>query len=305
MKTHLPRRASTGLTIAALLVSGCTSASNLTTPDDEPQADETASTPSEDPSEVPTAEAPVQEPTVKEPPPAPPVRRPSVGGCVRLGTSDVFVDGRVGLPEKSRCRGASGQYASVSDLTPAMRRAATSPDADALWSLTSTRCRRDVIGWLDTDNEGLEISQFEILATVPKTDEIAAGANFFACTTYVIKRRNVLLPLTRSTEGILDTRRGRDYDSCARAAITNAGNATQVCSIRHNWRAVAAARMGEPEDRYPGDERLRTRMQGVCEVAVGDYVNATGTYEYGYTWPTRETWSGDDRFGLCYAKTPD
>lgn len=143
------------------------------------------------------------------------------------------------------------------------------------------------------------------MATVPRSDQVAAGAGFFACTTYVVKRGSALLALSRSTEGVLATSRGRDYGSCARAAITNAGNDTLVCSITHNWRAVAAARMGAPEDRYPGDNQLRSRMQGICENAVRDYLDTTGAYDYGYTWPTRSTWSNDDRYGLCYAKTRD
>ncbi|MDQ3628293.1 MAG: septum formation family protein [Actinomycetota bacterium] len=246
-----------------------------------------------------------EEPAKATPPPPPRVERPTAGDCVRLRQPDVLSDVLVGLPEPSRCRGATGQYVSVRALSPAMRRAATSSDVDALSSLTSTRCRQDALGWLGTDNEGLEISQFRSLPSVPLPDEVAAGAGFVACTTYVIKRRTALLRLTRSTEQILDSRRGLDYSSCARAAITNAGNATQVCSIKHNWRAVASARLGEPDDTYPGDRRLRARMQGICEVAVGNYVDTTGTYEYGYTWPTRQTWSDDDRFGLCYTKTPD
>jgi hypothetical protein len=63
--------------------------------------------------------------------------------------------------------------------------------------------------------------------------------------------------------------------------------------------------MGEPDDAYPGNQRLRTRMRGICEVAVGSYVDTTGTYQYGYTWPPRRTWSDADRFGLCFAKTSD
>ncbi len=301
------RRVLAGIPVIVLLGAGCASTSNLIA-DEEPPADEPDSAPTREPDSEPTdipTEEPTEEPTEAQPAPPPPVKRPAAGDCVRLTRSDAFVEVLIGLPEPSRCRGATGQYASVRALTPAMRRAASRSDATALSSLTSRRCRRDVLGWLDTGNEGLEISQFRVLPSVPLPDQVAAGAGFFACTTYVIKRRTTLLELTRSTEGVLDTRRGRDYDSCARAAITNAGSATQVCSLKHNWRAVASARMGEPDDTYPGDRRLRARMQGICEIAVGNYVDIMGTYEYGYTWPTRQTWSDDDRFGLCYAKTSD
>lgn len=304
----LAARVLAGSIVIVLLGSGCTSSSNLTAADDDPPADKTDSAPTQEsdsePSDIPTEE-PTEEPSQPEPAPPPSSTRPAAGGCVQLTRSDVFVEALVGLPEPSRCRGATGQYASVRALTPAMRRAANSSDASALSSLTSGRCRRDVLGWLDAGNEGLEISQFRVLPSVPLPDQVAAGAGFFACTTYVLKRRTALLELTRSTEGVLDTRRGRGYESCARGAITNAGNATQVCSLKHNWRAVAAARMGEPDDAYPGNQRLRTRMRGICEVAVGSYVDTTGTYQYGYTWPPRRTWSDADRFGLCFAKTSD
>lgn len=309
MRTYLPTRVRRGfaaVAVVTLVVSGCASTSSLSAPDEESSADETASAQTEDADGESTEEPPAE--TQEEPPSepaAPKVVRPKVGDCVRVSRSDVFLEVLVGVPAPSRCREATGQYASVSDLSAAMRAAATSSDVDTLTDLTATRCRQDVLGWLDTDNEGLEISQFALLPTVPPAASVEDGADFYACTVYGFKRGSKLLELTRSTEGILATNRGRDYDSCARAAITNAGDDTLVCSIAHNWRAVAAARMGEPEERYPGENRLRSRMQEVCEDEVGDYVNAVGTYDYGYTWPTRATWSGDDRFGLCFAKTSD
>jgi hypothetical protein len=291
--------------IGALVLTGCADASGLSVADDEPTSEvteEPTEEPTEDPTEEPTEE-PTDEPTDEPTEPPVQVERPQAGDCVKLTSTDVFYDVLREVPASTACSARhSAQVTDVSPLTPPLRKAVRTGNVDPVTSRLVNGCRTSAEKWLGTDTEGFVISQFGSLPALPSFEELEAGADWYVCSTYVLKRGTKLLPLEQDTRRILAGKRAADFGTCARAAITNAGNDRLVCTIKHNWRAVAAVRLGGPGAKYPGDNSARDRVQGSCEGKVGDWLNATGTYNYGYTWPTRQLWEAGDRYGVCYAK---
>jgi hypothetical protein len=290
-----------GALVAALLfLTGCADATELAgaTADDarsEP-ADETRTVPIEEPTQEPTTEAsdePTDEPTeaaVKPP------ERPRRGDCVPLTSTDAFYDVLREIPGPKPCSQRHvGQLTDVEPLSPAMRRAVETGRLGPVTDRLQSRCRESTRRWLGTDEEGLVISQFYSLPALPSYEDSQAGADWFACITYVIKRGTTLLELPRDTRRILTDATSSPYGTCARAAIRNAGDDRLVCSIRHNWRAVGAVELGGPDATFDGENRVREEVRVACETQVRDYLDTTGAYE----------WKDGDRYGVCYAKVGD
>jgi hypothetical protein len=296
-----------GVLAAALLVlTGCADATGLAgTTADEARSEPTDATtePTDEPTAAPTTEAtdePTEEPTEAAVEPA---RRPRRGDCVSLASTDAFYDVLREIPESKPCSQRHvGQLTDVEPLSSAMRRAVETGQLGPVTDQLQSRCRESTRRWLGTDEEGFVISQFFSLPALPSYEDSQAGADWFACITYVVERGTTLLELPRDTRRILTDATTSPYGTCARAAIRNAGDDRLVCSIRHNWRAVGAVELGGPDAKFDGENQVREVVRAACETRVRDYLDTTGAYEYGYTWPTRSLWKDGDRYGVCYAK---
>jgi hypothetical protein len=304
---------------ALLVLTGCADTTDLagTSTDDaasesideptEEPTDEPTKEPTEEPTEGPTeepTEGPTEEPT-EEPtePPVEPATRPQRGDCLSLTSTDVFYDVLREIPESKPCSQRHvGQITDVEPLSPAMRQAVDSGNIGPVTDRLQGRCLDSTQNWLGTDEEGFVISQFFSLPALPSYAQSQAGADWFACITYVIQRGTTLLALPRDTRRLLTDNTNSPYGTCARAAISNAGDDRVVCSITHNWRAVGAVKLGGPSASFDGENRVRERVRASCETQVRDYLDTTAAYEYGYTWPTRSLWNDGDRYGVCYAK---
>ncbi len=292
-----------------LAVPGCGNASDLAGP--EPTTRETRSTapttvippPTQPPTTFPTTTST----TTPTTPPTPtatttPAGPPSAGSCLHLPPADLARPALVGAPPRVHCSERhNAQVAFVGTMNADLRRAVADADVSRIASLTDGVCRRNVVSWLDTDEAGYEISRFQYLVTTPSRSDTAAGASWFTCMTYALRRPDQSVTLPRSVQGLLSSHRADDYGTCAKGSIKNAGNDAVICTVRHNWRAISAIRFGGANADYPGDATLRGRAKPRCSSAVGDYVKLA-TYDYGYTWPSRATWRCGDRYGLCYAK---
>ena len=282
------------LAAALLVLTGCADATDL----GGATTDDPTSTPAEL-TEEPTdpATEPTEEPTVEA------AARPQRGDCVSLTSTDAFYEVLREIPESTPCsQRHGGQLTDVEPLTPAMRRAVQTGKLAPVTDRLQSRCRASTQRWLGTDEEGLVTSQFFSLPALPSYEDARAGADWFACITYVIKRGTTLLELPRDTRRILAGDTDSPYGTCARAAIRNAGDDRLLCSLKHNWRAVGAVKLGGPGASFDGENRVREQVRGACETQVRDYLDTTGAYEYGYTWPTRPLWKDGDRYGVCYAK---
>jgi hypothetical protein len=287
------------LTAALLLVGACADASELAdSVSDEPTSTSTAEP---EPTDQPTDE-PTDEP-VEPVEPVEQVERPRAGDCIGLTETDVFYDVLREIPPSKPCsQRHTGQITSVEPLTGPLRRAVQTGAFGPITDRVVNGCRESAAAWLGTDEAGLVTSQFFSLPALPSYEAADAGADWYACTAYVVKRGTTLLTLPPDTRRILADVTNSPYGTCARAAISNAGEDRLVCSIRHNWRAVGAVKLGGPGASFDGENQVRERVRASCETQVRDYLDTTAAYDYGYTWPTRSLWNDGDRYGVCYAK---
>lgn len=75
------------------------------------------------------------------------------------------------------------------------------------------------------------------------------------------------------------------------------------CTEQHNWRAVSAVKVGDPEDPYPGDRVVEVTTRDYCSNAVGAWLGYPPEYDYGYTWFHEGEWLAGNRRSVCWAAT--
>jgi hypothetical protein len=90
--------------------------------------------------------------------------------------------------------------------------------------------------------------------------------------------------------------------ACADGATVSHG--TKVpCTEKHTWRAVTTIKLGEPADRYPGDEVAEARTRNYCQESVRSWLHYPSDYEYGFTWFKADRWAEGNRRSICWART--
>lgn len=75
------------------------------------------------------------------------------------------------------------------------------------------------------------------------------------------------------------------------------------CSLAHDDEAYASVLLSDAE--FPGDDVVLGKADDACYDRFFDFVGASADYDgslnYGYLYPTQESWDGGDREILCYA----
>ena len=112
----------------------------------------------------------------------------------------------------------------------------------------------------------------------------------------------VLRRLPATTKGLFSTDLPDAWLMCARGAKV-AGSTKVPCSQRHDWRAVTAVKVGQPQDPYPGDRVVEVRSRDYCSDWVGAWMHYVPDYEFGYTWFKEAQWATGNRRSVCWART--
>lgn len=75
------------------------------------------------------------------------------------------------------------------------------------------------------------------------------------------------------------------------------------CSIAHDDEAFASVLMTDAE--FPGDTATQGRAEDSCTSRFLDFIGASADYDgsinFGYLFPTQDSWANGDREILCYA----
>jgi hypothetical protein len=286
-----------------LVLGGCTDGSSGE--DESGQADTTPSTTqpaeSEPSTSSPATTTETTPDTTSTPPPPPP--RPRVGECRRLRWPDTrrLVTDAGGKP--ARCGQATAQTFLVQRLPERTVDAAGGIDAVAVARSASTRCRSALIDWLGGGGEAYELSMFGFVVAVPPAADAAANARWYRCDAIVQARTGRLARLPQTVRGALDEDRGvRRWAACSEGR-DRPKREQVLCSQPHRWRAVAAPRLGNRKDRFPGDGTVIATMRRQCEQAVRDVVaDPSSGFDYGWLRPTASTWERGQRYGLCFTR---
>ncbi len=89
------------------------------------------------------------------------------------------------------------------------------------------------------------------------------------------------------------------------AGDTVVGSPKVSCSEDHDWRAVTTIKLGEPNEKYPGDRVVEVTTRDFCSDSVGAWLNYPVDFDFGYTWFHEAEWDAGNRRSVCWAKTPD
>lgn len=137
----------------------------------------------------------------------------------------------------------------------------------------------------------------------PSEEGWSDGARWFRCDVVGGRSGSVslrALPRTakalfrgRPPDAWLSCRRGNDFKTATRLP----------CSQRHDWRAVSAIKLGEPDDPYPGDRFSEVRARDYCSDAVGAWMGYAPNFAYAYTWFHKAEWEAGNRRAVCWART--
>ena len=110
------------------------------------------------------------------------------------------------------------------------------------------------------------------------------------------------LTLPEKTEGLLAGKPADRWMACVDGPTVE--DAPRVpCSEPHDWRAVSAIKVGEPDDDYPGDRVVEVTTRDFCSRWVGAWLEYPASYDYAYTWFHEAEWEAGNRRSVCWART--
>ncbi|WP_253945613.1 septum formation family protein [Nocardioides sp. zg-DK7169] len=110
------------------------------------------------------------------------------------------------------------------------------------------------------------------------------------------------LTLPERTEGLLAGRPADRWMACVEGPTIE--DAPRIpCSQEHDWRAVSAIKVGEPEDPYPGERMVEVTTRDYCSRWVGAWLEYPVSYDYAYTWFHEAEWEAGNRRSVCWART--
>jgi hypothetical protein len=283
-----------------LMVGGCGAAADLveSEPTTEPSPTETS----------PTEPSPTEpSPTEPSPTPTQPVAaEPKVGECRRTNPFLSALGGSLEVRKPVPCRDThNAQTYFVGLMNEAMQAAARRGNANGLRAEVAGICGRKLSEWLGGSGEDVALSVFDYIVGAPGPDEVGADARWFSCDAYAIRAMNglKLIALPPDTRGILNSRQADDWTQCNRGGFGSGTSNIVVCTRGHAYRAVAGVHLDSLDAKYPGSNNLDSRLESECSGRVRAYLNTSGSFNYGFTWPSRQQWNTGDRWGICYAQT--
>jgi hypothetical protein len=274
------------LTVVGLLLSGCsgshstagTAAGHTTSAADSV----TSTTPSTHPA--------------KPPPSAPPVSQ-----CRNLTYHDISVFSNATQPVP--CSSAHTAYTfAVEQLSDRVAFQGVKIQNDAVQSAAAAKCDRDFRRFVGGTDETRALSRLSVTYFLPRQVGFHLGAHWVRCDVVALETARKLADLPAKLQGFLDSSAAlTTYGVCSKGKPGS--SRLLMCSVPHEYRAVAAIRLGAKSAPYPGVNatvRLGTKR---CKTLVAKKLGASGGFTYSWTYPSTADWSAGQRFGYCWDQT--
>lgn len=296
MHRPLPRGRGFALIVAASALaaaaSACTGSSGTT-------GSATDSTRSSD--AAPTSPDSTHSQTSKPPPPPPPAPEP--GECRALSYPDVGLYANSDEPISCSKKHTAYTFA-VETLPDDVAFAGVEIKNDAVQQAASQSCENDFHRFVGGDTTTRALSRLTVTYFLPKQAGFDLGAHWVRCDVVALQSANSLAPLPAEPRGILDDEASlRDFGVCSRGEPGAAEALLLMCTQDHDYRAVAALRLGEADAAYPGEDQTLTQGKEQCRELIGEQLGATGGFTYGWTYPSASDWVAGQRFGYCWKQT--
>lgn len=265
--------------LAALALAGCTDdggSPEPASPSTSPSSTEPAASPS--PTAVVSPERPTRDGchllTYEE------AIAPVVAGtdvpCGQRHTSQTYRVGRLDLVEDGHLR------------------AVDSPDVQADVARTCTTLLGPHVGGSVEDRR---LSMVQAVWFTPSVEDAAAGADWLRCDVVVLASAGELLPLPRTSRGLVGS--SDRFAMCSTAEPGAAAFFRVPCGVgTHAWRAISTVDL--PGSAYPTAARAAARMESACRSAA----RARADDPLDFTWseerPTEAQWESGQRYGICW-----
>lgn len=268
--------------LALLLVAGCTDSSTSPSSSSSSPSSASSSLSPSAPSSTPTA--------VASPP------RPARDGCHRLTYDEAISPVVAGTDVPCRQRHTSQTYkvGRLDLVRDGHLRAVDSPDVQAEVARTCTSLLGDHVGGSVEDRR---LSMVQAVWFTPSVEDAAAGADWLRCDVVVLASAGELLPLPRSSRGLVAS--SDRFAMCGTAEPGAASFERVPCGVgRPSWRAISTVDL--PGSSYPTAAEAGSRMESACRSAA----RARADDPLDFTWseerPTEAQWESGQRYGICW-----
>lgn len=268
------------LLLAAPALTGCSGDDN--TP--EPTAPSTSASPSESAAASPSPSAVVSP------------ERPDRAGCHLLSYDEAIAPVVAGtdVPCGQRHTAQTFKIGRLDLVSDGHLRAVDSPDVQADVARTCTSLLGDHVGGTVEDRR---LSMVQAVWFTPSVEEAAAGADWFRCDVVALASAGELLPLPRTTRGLVAS--SDRFAMCSTAEPGTKAFERVPCGVGdHSWRAISTVDL--PGSAYPSAAQAGSRMEPACRSDA----RAQAADSLDFTWseerPTQAQWDAGQRYGVCW-----
>lgn len=242
---------------------------------------------------------PVAAPTTPLPAPAPPAA-PAPHGCYQLTMAQAVAPTSHATAAPCTSAHTTETYF-VGQLDTYVAGHLLAVDSDRVSQQVSSTCRRRLGGFLGGTTAATRLSMVRAVWFTPTVAQSAQGANWFRCDAVAVADSDSLSTLDTSLRGALRApKRRAALAMCGTAAPGTDGFHRVQCAASHSWRAIAVVPIRGV--RYPGVRAAKAAGKTRCLDAAAAAASDPLSFKSSYEWPTREDWSLDQHYGICWTK---
>ena len=227
------------------------------------------------------------------------VEAPQLGACRVLTPDDVALPSNATKTVDCGDRHNAETYA-VGDL-PASLDDAAYDDSD-VGAFAYDRCSKKFMTFLGADESVVMRTVVSWAWFRPSEEAWDNGARWYRCD--IVgggDQSKSYVDLPKTAEGLL-LRQADRWMVCVNGPSVS-GAEKIPCSDEHNWRAVTTIKVGDADDKYPGDRVVEVKTRDFCSDSVGAWLSYPVDYDFGYTWFHEAEWEAGNRRSICWAKT--
>jgi len=229
-------------------------------------------------------------------PPAP--EPPQAGSCHTLSFA------QTGLPVDSRdpvpcAQPHTTQTFKVGTLAALSDGHLLAVDSPAVQGRLAKTCLKALPGYLGGDQTTQRLSQIGASWFGPSLEQADAGADWYRCDVFGLRKNNSLISLPRTMKGALDPPDALDhFGTCGTAAPDAPLFERVVCADKHSWRAVDVVDLPK-STRYLAKDAAATG-DAACKDVAAKRANGALKYTWSFEWPPRQAWAAGQRYGYCW-----
>jgi hypothetical protein len=244
----------------------------------------------------PSTSAPPASPSPTSPTALVSPERPTEDGCHLLTYDEAIAPVVAGTDVPCRQRHTSQTYkvGRLDLVDDGHLLAVDSPDVQAGVARTCTSLLGGHVGGSAQDRR---LSMVQAVWFTPSVADAAAGADWFRCDVVALAGPEDLLPLPRSSRGLVGS--SDRFAMCSTAEPGTKAFRRVPCGVGdHAWRAISTVDL--PGSAYPTAARSAERMESACRSAARSRADDPLDLTWSEERPTPAQWDAGQRYGVCW-----